>query len=880
MRFVFAVTLLAGLLAPARIAGQQSGFTESQLVGGLSSPTAMAFAPDGRLFVAEQGGQLRVIKSGALLSSPFLTVTVDPSGERGLLGVAFDPQFSTNGFVYIYYTATTPAVHNRVSRFTASGDGVIPGSEVVLLDLENLSVATNHNGGALHFGPDGKLYVAVGENALPSNSQTLANRLGKILRVNPDGSIPPDNPFFNVATGLSRSIWTLGLRNPFTFAFQPGTGRLFINDVGAAAWEEINEGIAGSNYGWPATEGYTTDPNYRSPLFAYGHGSGPTLGCAIAGGAFYNPATSQFPAQYAGSYFFADFCSGWIRRLDPANGNAVSGFWTGIASPVDLRVGPDGSLYVLARGSGSVRKIEYSANQPPSITAQPAHQVVSAGQPATFSVSASGSPPLAYQWQRNGANIPGATAPSYTLPSASPTDDGAQFRAVVTNSFGSATSNVATLTVVSNSAPTGTIVAPAAGALYRAGDTIGYSGTGSDPEDGSLPPGAFTWRVDFHHDTHLHPFIPSTTGAQSGSFTIPTTGETSANVWYRLHLTVRDANGATHSSYRDILPRTSTITLATSPSGLGVTLDGQPLTAPSSMVGVVGMNRTLGAPGPQTLNGVLYEFDSWSDGGSATHVVVTPDGNATFTAAYRLADSDGDGIPDAIEAQEGTNPGVKDNDVFGNARLFAMQQYRDFLWREGDSGGITYWTNAISSGGASHSQVIESFFNSSEFQNAFAPITRLYFAYLLRIPDYAGLLYWQNRFQAGITLRAISTAFAAAPEFQNTYGGLTNSQFVDLVYQNVLGRAPDPAGRTYWLGQLNAGLSRGDMVLQFSQSTEYQARSRNWVYVTQIYVGMLRRAPDQAGFDFWVAHLDAGNSGLSLIQSLFTSSEYHDRFLP
>src|SRR6185436_16408132 len=198
-----------------------SGFTETQVAGGLLNPTAMTFAPDGRLFVCQQGGALRVIKNGVLLSTPFVTVTVNSSGERGLLGVAFDPNFSSNNFVYIYYTATTPAIHNRVSRFTANGDVATPGSEVVILELNNLSGATNHNGGAIHFGEDGKLFIAVGENANGANSQTLANLLGKILRINPDGTIPNDNPFFNTATGNNRAIWAMGLRNPFTFGFQP-----------------------------------------------------------------------------------------------------------------------------------------------------------------------------------------------------------------------------------------------------------------------------------------------------------------------------------------------------------------------------------------------------------------------------------------------------------------------------------------------------------------------------------------------------------------------------------------------------------------------------------------------------------------------------------
>src|ERR1700752_665763 len=240
-----------------------SGFTETALTGnGLSNTTAMALHPDGRIFVCQQTGELRVIKSGVVLPTPFLSLPVNFSGERGLLEVAFDPNYATNRFVYVYYTATTPAIHNRVSRFTANSaneDVAVAGSEFVLLDLENLS-ATNHNGGAIHFGPDGKLYIATGENAVPSNSQSLANRLGKILRINSDGTIPADNPttFPNIAgspAGLNRAIWAVGLRNPFTFSFQAGTGRMHINDVGQGTWEEVNVGTAGANFGWPTCEG-------------------------------------------------------------------------------------------------------------------------------------------------------------------------------------------------------------------------------------------------------------------------------------------------------------------------------------------------------------------------------------------------------------------------------------------------------------------------------------------------------------------------------------------------------------------------------------------------------------------------------------------------
>jgi glucose/arabinose dehydrogenase len=340
-------------------------FARSQVVGGLASPTAMEFAPDGRLFVAEQRGTLRVVKPGGKLAT-FLDISgrVDSAGERGLLGVAFDPAFSNNHYVYLYYTqraaGTTPA-HNRVIRVTARGDRAVTGTKKLILRLNNLSSATNHNGGAIHFGEDGKLYVAVGDNAKGGNAQSLRNLKGKILRINKDGTIPRYNPFYKRATGRYRAIWALGLRNPFSFAIKPHTGKVFINDVGEQRWEEINRGAAGANYGWPRYEGPESDSKYRNPVFVYGHGSTKATGCAITGGAFYDPTTRQFPRGYVGDYFFADFCSGWIRRLDAATGD-VTGFATGLSRPVALEVGKGGSLYYLSRdaGGGSVGKIRYT----------------------------------------------------------------------------------------------------------------------------------------------------------------------------------------------------------------------------------------------------------------------------------------------------------------------------------------------------------------------------------------------------------------------------------------------------------------------------------------------------------------------------------------
>jgi glucose/arabinose dehydrogenase len=378
------------------LANLQSGFNEEQITG-LSNPTSMALHPDGRIFVCQQSGALRVIKNGAVLPTPFMTLTVNSSGERGLLGVAFDPNYASNHFIYVYYTATTPSIHNRVSRFTADSsneDVVLAGSEQVLMDLETLG-ATNHNGGSIHFGPDGKLYIAVGENANSANAQSLSNRLGKMLRINSDGSIPGDNPttFPNIAgstSGLNRAIWAVGLRNPYTFSFQPGTGRLHINDVGQNTWEEINVGTAGANYGWPTCEGTCATLGMTNPIYQYS--SATAAECAITGGAFYNPTTPTFPAQYIGKYFFADYCGGWLKTIDPQNppatGNAT-GFATGINSPVDIQVANDGSLYYLAMGSNSVFRIQYFGSPTLAVNDVSVNEGNSGTSVATFNVTLS-----------------------------------------------------------------------------------------------------------------------------------------------------------------------------------------------------------------------------------------------------------------------------------------------------------------------------------------------------------------------------------------------------------------------------------------------------------------------------------------------------------
>jgi glucose/arabinose dehydrogenase len=377
-------------------------FIETPVVSGLTAPTAMEFAPDGRLFVLEEGGNVKLVHGDGTTWTA-LHLNVDSSGERGLLGIAFDPAFSTNHFVYLYYTnpnsggaSWATGTHNQLSRFTvndANPQQPTFTNEAPILDWNTLS-ATVHNGGAIHFGADGMLYADAGDNLQTFTqgansyrvSQTLSNLLGKQLRINVaafnSGSatrddttvghlIPPDNPFVGTATGINQLIYVLGLRNPYTFAVQPGTGTIFINDVGENTWEEINQSVAGANDGWSGgnTDGFGQTPpgpgTYHDPLMAYNHSGGPAGGgTAIVGGAFYSPATAQFPTSYAGKYFYGDL-SGWIRVFDPANpGSAANpdtsaAFASSISGGMrDILVSSAGYLYYLS-GAGAINKISY-----------------------------------------------------------------------------------------------------------------------------------------------------------------------------------------------------------------------------------------------------------------------------------------------------------------------------------------------------------------------------------------------------------------------------------------------------------------------------------------------------------------------------------------
>ncbi len=613
---------------------------------GLLNPTTMTMLADGRILIGQQSGTVKVVKKGVLLPGNALSITVDGPGgaytERGLLGITTDPNFANNGFVYIFYTTTVGGSHNKVSRFKMTGDVMDPSSETLVVDLDPVTQVF-HNGGALHFDLAGKLLIGTGENTVRANSQSLTTTHGKILRLNSDGTIPPDNPFANDANATTRKIYKYGLRNPFTMDVQPGTGRFYINDVGQDAWEEIDDATLSSsrNFGWPNAEGYSTDPAYINPIYTYSHGTGPTNGCAISGGSFFNPPTTNYPSKYLGKYFFLDLCSKWLYALDPtALGNPpelVIPQLTGSGQPVGLDVAADGNLYYLMRGPDALYKITYSGSVMPIIVQNPMPQTVAVGQPVTFYVSASGQQPLLYQWQKNNTNIPNATNAQYTLAAVAAGDAGS-YRVVVSNSFGQAASASAGLTVSAFNTPPVVVftVAPPNNSLFVGGQVFNFFANATDAQDGTLAASQFTWQLVLHHNTHVHDGIP-VGGSKSFSITIPTQGETDTNIFWRILVWVTDAGGLKDTAFIDLKPTLKNILLNTSPPGLSVKLDGIPVVTPVTAASVVGVQRLLEPLTPQTFAGTTYAFVNWSNGQAASQVYATANKDSAFTAQYQAS---------------------------------------------------------------------------------------------------------------------------------------------------------------------------------------------------------------------------------------------------
>jgi glucose/arabinose dehydrogenase/PKD repeat protein len=695
------VALVTGLVALA-MAGRldaaatlPSGF-EDRLLANTSKPTALAFTPDGRVLVATQPGVLRVYKNGQLLQTPALNLSskICANYERGMLGVAVDPTFSTNKYVYLYYTYNKSGVCptgqptnannpvNRVARFVMSGDTIDPASEKVLLD--NIpSPNGNHNAGDLSFGKDGYLYATVGDGGCDYKGDSGcagandASRdrhvlLGKVLRITRAGGIPSTNPYLGTdsarcnLTGrtdpgkVCQETFAWGLRNPFRLAFDPNaTGtRFFVNDVGQNAYEEVDQGKPGADYAWNLCEGAHDNPNragsvdcaaapYTPPVHEYSHGN---TGCAsVTGGAFV--PNGLWPASYDNSYLLGDYVCNKIFRLTPVSGGGFTRteFASGLGDggPTAMAFGPYGSrkvlYYTTYANGGEVRRIAYSAaaNQSPTAsveTTSPNYGPIPLA--VSFDGSASDDPdgdtPLSYIWNFGDGSAPTET----TAPTTSHTykTAGTYTAALEVRDARGALSARATVKVFpGNTPPEPTIESPATTKLFKVGEPITLRGSASDAQDGALAASALSWEIRQHHNgNHWHPFF---SGAGTNlTFSAPPPEDLSATGegnYLEIRLTATDSQGLSKTVSRELRPKRVSIAFQSNPSGLSLQVNGTSFTTPQTLTSWEGYKLIVNAPAPQTLSGKTYVFASWSDGKGQQHDIVTGAASSTYTATFK-----------------------------------------------------------------------------------------------------------------------------------------------------------------------------------------------------------------------------------------------------
>ena len=543
---LFSLLYITGLLAEKSVQAEPpASFRSTSVVtDGIINPTSLAFAADGSLFIAERGGAVKIYKDGALLPDPFIQLPAWEEGDRGLLGIALDPDFSHNHYVYLHYVNTDTFIYLirvREENNRAAGEPTILYSTTVPTDWM-------HTAGALAFGPDGKLYAGLGDNNEAPNAQNLANPFGKILRFNPDGSIPGDNPFANDAA-KHPAIWAYGLRNPWRLQFDRENGRLYVSDVGGDIWEELNDIGKGANYGWPLVEGACNDCPYANPLYAYPHDG---EGAAITIGPVYR--AEQFPLEYSGKIFIGDFVRGIIKTVTP-DGASADIFDNAVGSIVDMKVGPDGALYYVTFYPPAVYRIAYErGNRAPVVVSSA--DITSGAVPLTVRFSSNGThdsddDALMYHWDFGDGTMSNEPNPVKMY------ETMGENNAALSVSDGTTTVSSVPITIKVGTPPTVHIEEPLQGATYRPGDTVTYRISAVESNGNEIPDEQVVVDVLFHHNTHTHPFLTNVAGKQ-GSFTIPSDGESSADTWYQIIATVRDSNGLSNQHAIELYPRTAT----------------------------------------------------------------------------------------------------------------------------------------------------------------------------------------------------------------------------------------------------------------------------------------------------------------------------------
>ncbi len=668
------------------------GFT-SELVTTLPAfkPVGLTWAPDGRVFIWQKDGVVRILKNGTLLPTPFIDISsqVNTYVDRGALGLALHPDFASNGYVYMLFSREEGANPNdsgpkvsrliRVTANPANPDVALPGSEVILLGSIGTPPCANyptgsdcipsdsntHSIGTLRFGPDGKLLVGNGDGADAGGvdpralrAQDLNTYSGKILRINDDGTAPGDNPFDDGTNSIRSKVWAYGLRNPYRFNLDPATGEIYLGDVGWNTWEEANHVHRGINYGWPCYEGFLPTVGYSTqlgdcgllppaavdfPLVAWAHedtspalpGYDPSfLGSAAIGGPIYSGAV--YPELYRGNFFYADYVGGWIRRLVIDHGHEIEAnlvFATGLQGIVSLEQGPDDLLYYIVITSGQVRRIRF--NGPVArITAAP----TSGYSPLTVSFDGSGSlnpggGALTYLWQFGDGQTSTLANPQHAYDATGVVTYTA--RLTVTDTAGKSSAATQAITVGSLP-PTPAIAAPADGAGYSPGQVVAFQGSAVDPDE-TLGSSALHWTVLLHHNDHVHVML-EVDGA-TGSFVAQYHGVGTYS--YELRLTATDSSGLASTTSID-LPVLPDTTSPSAPSGLSATPHGASRidlswSAASDNAGISGyhIERCVGAScsGFVEIAAPVGEVTSFSNTGLA----------AATTYRYRVRAADGSG---------------------------------------------------------------------------------------------------------------------------------------------------------------------------------------------------------------------------------------------
>ena len=631
-------------VAAAAVPGVPTGFVQTQLAQGLKDPSVIAFAPTGDIYIGEQSGAILIYRNGSVLPTPVVTLNAFNQGETGLLGMAFDPNFRANGYLYVSYTVPYTSASGvaqqftQLSRLTVVGGTASLASEKVYLrgnQVQNL----HHAGNDLKVGPDGKLWWAVGDNVPSiSNAQTLTNIYGKVLRFNLDGTIPADNPFVNVP-GAVPSIYALGLRNPFRFTFLPD-GRAMTEDTGSSFWEEMDVLRPGGNYGWPFYEGQCFGCGYLDPAYAYGHL--PTDGAASAIAAYQG---NTFPAQYRNTVFIGDYNRADIEAIqfDKTYGTELSQtvFDSNAGTIADLQEGPDGNLYFVSIFEGTFTEIAAAGPFPPRADASASPNTGLAPLPVQFSSAGSTDPyglPLSYSWDFGDGSAPSTDPnPTHNYPTTG------NYTAMLTVTGGTGGTQTATAPVpiiVGHAPPTAAINAPA---TYNAGDTLSFSGTASDPVDGTLPASAYSWQVDFitngsaqpfYTSEAQHPFYGPVTGSTTGSVPLPADPAADPGGLFRITLTVTDTAGVATVVTRDVTPNPATWSAASNVPGTGYFVDGTLQNGPTTLSDRTGTAHILAGLPVQTVSGTRYRFRGWSDGSALTDSFVAGHDSTGHTATY------------------------------------------------------------------------------------------------------------------------------------------------------------------------------------------------------------------------------------------------------